>query len=102
MDYVPPATPQLWQPSLTQFPTSNVACINCCKIVRTVTTYAPGPKGCFLGSLSFILGCWCCILLACSYFEWLHVKHYCPYCDYKIGEYKGRNNIVMNQDAVKS
>ena len=38
MDYEPPKTPELWQPYLTQFPTSNVACINCCKIVRTVTT----------------------------------------------------------------
>ena len=57
MDYQPPSTPPpLWQPNLTQFPTNNVACVNCCKIVRTVTTYAPGPKGCCLGTLSFILG----------------------------------------------
>ena len=45
--------------------------------------------------------CWCCILLACSYFEWLHVKHYCPYCDYMIGEYKGRNQIVLNKEALQ-
>ena len=56
MDYAPPKTPELWQPDLTQFPTSNVACVNCCKIVRTVTTYAPGPKACFLGTMSFVLG----------------------------------------------
>ena len=56
MEYTPPKTPELWQPDLTQFPTSNVACVNCCKIVRTVTTYAPGPKACFLGTMSFILG----------------------------------------------
>ena len=39
--------------------------------------------------------------MACSYFEWLHVKHYCPYCDYMIGEYKGRNQIVFNEEALQ-
>ena len=47
---------KLWQPNLTHYPTSNVMCVNCCKIVRTCTTYSPGPKACCLGSLSFIFG----------------------------------------------
>ena len=113
-------TPELWQPNLTPYPTSNVMCVNCCRIVKTRTTYRPGPKGkktfrnsnpdcdpksyflaCCLGSLSFLFGCWCLILLACSYFKWVHVKHYCPYCEYMIGEYRGQNNIRMNYEANK-
>ena len=38
-------TPELWQPNLTPYPTSNVMCVNCCRIVKTRTTYRPGPKG---------------------------------------------------------
>ena len=45
-----------WQPNLTQFPTSNVICVNCYRIVRTITTYTPGPKACCLGTLSFLFG----------------------------------------------
>ena len=36
---------ELWQPNLTPYPTSNVMCVNCCRIVKTRTTYRPGPKG---------------------------------------------------------
>ena len=113
---------ELWQPNLTPYPTSNVMCVNCCRIVKTRTTYRPGPKGknplenriwiviqiyllflgCCLGTLSFLFGCWCLILLACSYFKWVHVKHYCPYCEYMVGEFRGQNNIMMNYDATKN
>ena len=37
--------PELWQPNLTPYPTSNVMCVNCCRIVKTRTTYRPGTKG---------------------------------------------------------
>merc|ERR1711860_221863 len=93
---------ELWQPNLTPYPTSNVMCVNCCRIVKTRTTYRPGPKGRCLGTLSFIFGCWCLILLACSYFKWIHVKHYCPYCEYMVGEFRGQNNIMMNYDTTKN
>ena len=112
--------PAVWQPNLTPYPTNNVMCVNCCRIVKTRTTYRPGPKGkkpleiririvtqiyfiaCCLGSLSFLFGCWCLILLACSYFKWVHVKHYCPYCEYMIGEFRGQNNIRMNYEATST
>ena len=41
---------------LTQFPTSDIVCIDCSRIVRTVTTYSPGPLACCLGTMSFLSG----------------------------------------------
>ena len=42
------------------------------------------------------------VLVACSYWQWLSVKHYCPYCGFYIGEFKSNGKVVMNQEAVEN
>ena len=49
--------------------------------------------------INLLFRCWCLVLLACSYFKWSHVRHYCPYCDYMIAEVKN-NKVTMNNDAM--
>ena len=118
---------KLFHANLGRLPTRDVECINCSKLVKTMTTYAPGPLACCLGTTAFLTGydlklvilvifvanmklfhffltirCWCMVLVACSYWQWLSVKHYCPYCGYYIGDYKSNGKVVMNLEAVEN
>ena len=47
---------KLFRANLTRLPTRDVECINCAKLVKTMTTYGPGPLACCLGTTAFLTG----------------------------------------------